>query len=168
MAYVVRDIERAMDFWIKVMGVGPFFYLQGHSSGGATYRGAPTDMRISLAFAQSGPMQIELVQQLNDAPSLFRSFLDAGGEGLQHLAFWTLSFDEDMARYRDAGYAVVQTGGLGGSNNRNAFLDSGDNDLAIEISEISGTKGAFFRQIAEAADGWDGSDPIRKITAGTQ
>ncbi len=25
--YVVRDIEAALDHWIKVIGVGPFFYF---------------------------------------------------------------------------------------------------------------------------------------------
>jgi Glyoxalase/Bleomycin resistance protein/Dioxygenase superfamily len=164
MAYIVRDIDRAMDYWLKVVGVGPFFLLENHSSAGAQYRGKPTDMRISLAFAQSGPIQIELIQQLNDAPSLFRDFLDSGREGLQHLAFWTQTFDADMARYRDAGYSVVQTAGLNGPNNRNAFIVRQDDDeLVIEISEISGTKGEFFRQIADAANGWDGSDPIRRI-----
>jgi hypothetical protein len=166
MAYIVRDIERAMDFWIKVVGVGPFFLLENHLSAGAQYRGKPTDMRISLAFAQSGPIQIELIQQLNDAPSLFRDFLDSGRDGLQHLAFWTQTFDADMARYRHAGYSVVQTAGLNGPNNRNAFIVRQDDDeLVIEISEISGSKGEFFRRIADAANGWDGSDPVRKVTS---
>jgi hypothetical protein len=140
--------------------------LENHSNAGAQYRGKPTDMRISLAFAQSGSVQIELIQQLNDAPSLFKDFLDSGRDGLQHLAFWTQNFDADMARYRDAGYSVVQTAGLNGPNNRNAFIvRQSDDELAIEISETSGTKGEFFRHIAEAAIGWNGSDPIRTIAS---
>ena len=31
----------------------------------------------------------------------------------------------------------------------------------IELSEISGVKGRFFRHIAESAAAWDGLDPIR-------
>jgi hypothetical protein len=164
-AYIVRDIDRAMNYWLNVMGVGPFYYLQNHSSAGAQYRGRPTDMCISLAFAQSGPIQIELIQQHNDAPSLFRDFLASGREGLQHLAFWTENFDADLARYRDAGFEIVQTAGLGGPNNRNAFIIRNEDDpLAIEISEISGSKGKFFQEIADAASGWDGSEPIRLIS----
>ena len=34
-------------------------------------------------------------------------------------------------------------------------------DTVIELSKISGAKGAFFRHIADAAAGWDGSEPIR-------
>jgi hypothetical protein len=164
MAYIVRDIDRAMNYWLDVMGIGPFYYLQNHSSVGAQYRNRLTDMCISLAFAQSGPIQIELIQQHNDAPSLFKDFIDSGQEGLQHIAFWTHSFDADLARYCDAGYEIVQTAGLSGPNNRNAFIIRNKEDpLAIEISEVSGSKGKFFRQIADAASGWDGSQPIRLV-----
>jgi hypothetical protein len=33
----------------------------------------------------------------------------------------------------------------------------------VELSEISGRKGKFFEYIAETAQTWDGSDPIRKM-----
>jgi hypothetical protein len=33
----------------------------------------------------------------------------------------------------------------------------------IELSEVSGAKGRFFRHIEECARGWDGSDPIRRF-----
>lgn len=128
-------------------------------------------MRISLAFAQSGLLQIELIQLLNDAPCLFKDFLDAGRDGLQHLAFWTENFDADLACYRAAGNEVIQTAGLGGPGNRNAFIEmpsSADGGIGIEISEISGAKGLFFKEIARAADQWDGTDPIREAKAGRQ
>jgi len=169
-AYLVTDIERAMQEWMNDLGIGPFFYLKDHAAQGATFRGRPTDMRISLAFAQSGPIQIELVQQLNSAPSLFRESIEAGRpEGLHHLAFWTEQFDSDMARYLGAGYQAVQTAGLGGPNNRNAFIErrgSASSGPAIEISEISGAKGAFFREIAAAAENWDGVATIRQVGGG--
>jgi hypothetical protein len=31
----------------------------------------------------------------------------------------------------------------------------------IELSEVAGPKGKLFDMIRAAADGWDGSDPIR-------
>jgi hypothetical protein len=71
-----------------------------------------------------------------------------------------------MARYREVGYQIVQAAGLGGPNNRNAFFEPSEAaalGLAIEVSEISGAKGEFFRAIAAAADGWDGCDPVRPV-----
>jgi catechol 2,3-dioxygenase-like lactoylglutathione lyase family enzyme len=163
-AYLVDDIERAMGYWSGMLGIGPFFYLKAHQAPGALYRGAPTDMCISLAFAQSGSLQIELVQQLNEAPSLFKEFSDAGKRGLHHLAFWTHQFDRDLDIYRKEGFEIVQVGGMAGSNKRNAFIErAGATDIAIEISEISGSKGEFFKQIAAAAEDWDGSSPVRRI-----
>jgi hypothetical protein len=167
MAYVVRNIEAAMRHWTEVMGVGPFFYLQNHTAPNSTYRGQPSNLRLSIAFAQCGPMQIELLQPLNDAPSLLTDFIKAGREGLQHVAFWTASFDADIARYQKLGYELVQTGGMSGPHNGNAFFEVDGYPAvahAIEISDISGTKGQMFRRIAEAAEGWDGSDPIRKLS----
>ena len=122
---------------------------------------------LSIAFAQCGPIQIELLQPLDDAPSLLTDFLKSGREGLQHVAFWTTEFEADIARYRQLGYEAVQTGGMSGPNNGNAFFAPAGYPAvthAIEISDISGTKGGLFRRIAEAAQGWNGTEPIRKLT----
>lgn len=84
--YVVRDIEAAMKHWIEVLGVGPFFYLEQAPVENFRYYGEPSDMAASIALANSGALQIELIQQRNDAPSMYRDFLAAGHEGLQHAA----------------------------------------------------------------------------------
>ena len=86
-AYLVNDIGRATRHWVDVMGVGPFFVLEHMTSNHSTFRGKPTTPELSIAFSQSGPVQIELIQQHNDAPSQFREFIDAGREGQHHVAF---------------------------------------------------------------------------------
>jgi hypothetical protein len=162
-AYVVHDIEKAMKHWVEVIGVGPFFYLEKASSGSSTYRGRPTTLQMSIAISQSGPLQIELIQQHNDAPSQFRELLDAGREGQHHLAFWTKTFDDDLARYQREGFEILSTANV--APNRNAFFSAqGHPGTMIELSEISGSKGEFFRKVAEIAASWDGSNPIRRIT----
>jgi hypothetical protein len=164
--YVVRDIEAAMKHWIEVMGVGPFFYFPTVKVEEFTYYGKPSDIQMSIALANSGSLQIELIQQRNDAPSMYRDFLAAGREGLQHVAFWTERFDEDMARYRAAGFEPAQEGRFGGRNGRLVYFSAEAHPgTVIELSEISGPKGPMFRRIAEAAAAWDGSDPIRSIAS---
>src|ERR687888_391518 len=76
--YVVRDIEAAMRHWIEVLGVGPWFYIEHLAVPDFTYKGQPSPVDVSLALANSGPLQVELIQQRNDAPSLYRDFLNAG------------------------------------------------------------------------------------------
>ncbi|MSQ52869.1 MAG: VOC family protein [Betaproteobacteria bacterium] len=161
-AYLVKDIDKAMRHWTGVLGIGPFFYVEKMTAHGSTFRGQPTSPQLSLAMSQSGPMQIELIQQHNDAPSQFLEYKQAGFEGQHHIAFWTKEFDGDMARYLKEGYEILSTANT--APNRNAFLTAaGHNGTLIEISEISGAKGEYFEKIARIATSWDGKNPLRKV-----
>jgi catechol 2,3-dioxygenase-like lactoylglutathione lyase family enzyme len=159
--YVVKDIESAMRYWIEVMGVGPFFYFERMPAHEFYYRGQASPIELSIALANSGNLQIELIQQHNEAPSMYLDFLRKGHEGLHHVAYWTENFDADLARLKSTGYEIGQHGGV--SDGRFAyFLAENHPGSVIELSEISGRKGKFFKRIAEAAGVWDGSEPIRK------
>ena len=87
LGYVVPDIEAAMDYWSRVLGVGPFFYAERVPVVNFTYRGAPSSPVTSVALANSGAVQVELIQQRNDAPTMYRDFVQAKGSGLQHVAY---------------------------------------------------------------------------------
>jgi len=162
--YVVRDVEAAMRHWTQVLGVGPFFYFDAVPIQDFHYHGTPSPLEVSIALANSGPLQIELIQQRNDAPSTYLDFLAAGHEGLQHVAYWTSSFDEDMERVLKIGYAVAQSGTVGGPNGRFVYLETeGHPGTIVELSEVSGAKGRFFEHIAQVAQAWEGSEPIRRM-----
>ena len=60
--YVVRDIAAAMRLWIEVLCVGPWFYIDHLSVPDFTYKGQPSPVDVSLALANSGPLQVELIQ----------------------------------------------------------------------------------------------------------
>jgi hypothetical protein len=87
--YIVRDIRAAMDHWVNVMGVGPWYYIDRVKTDYFRHRGKDSAMEMSVALANSGDLQIELIQQRNDAPSMYKEFLDSGREGLQHMSYWT-------------------------------------------------------------------------------
>ena len=162
--FVVRDIEAAMRHWTRVLGVGPWFYFERAPITDFCYDGRPSDVAVSIALANSGPLQIELIQQRNDAPSSYLDFLRAGHEGLQHVAFWTERFggDDDAARAR--GHRPIQSGCAGGPDGRFVYYASDSHPgTIVELSEISGAKGAFFAHIRETARTWDGRDPIRRM-----
>ncbi|MEM9176061.1 MAG: VOC family protein [Myxococcota bacterium] len=162
--YVVRDIEAAMRHWVDVMGVGPWFYLERAPIDAFTYRGTPSDVEVSIALTNSGPLQIELIQQRNDAPSGYRDFLEAGHEGLQHVAYWTEDFDGQRARANGLGLVELQAGQVNGRDGRFVYFETGGHPgTVIEVSEVSGPKGRLFDRIREASASWDGSDAIRRI-----
>jgi hypothetical protein len=159
--YVVRDIDTAMDNWVK-HGVGPWFYVDRVQTDYFRYRGADSDMQMSVALANSGDLQLELIQPRNDAPSMYKDFLDSGREGAQHIAYWSNDFQALLDRTLAEGYTIGQEGSIGGEQGRFAYLDTEvEQGTVIEISDISGPKGQFFQYIRDVAATWDGSDPIR-------
>lgn len=163
--YVVRDIRAAMDHWINVVGVGPWFFIEDVKTDYFRHRGADSAVTMSIALANSGDLQLELIQQTNDAPSLYKEFLDAGCEGLQHLAYWTNDYQGLYDKALAQGYAVGHEGQIGGEQGRFAYFDMAapHPGAMIELSDISGNKGRFFEHIRKAAAGWDGSDAIREV-----
>jgi hypothetical protein len=162
--YVVRDIDAAMDHWINVIGVGPWYYIDRVKTDYFRHRGEDSGVEMSIAVANSGDLQIELIQQRNDAPSLYKEFLDAGREGLQHLAYWTRDYQALYDRALSLGYKVGHEGQIGGAQGRFAYFDTQAHPgTVVEISDISGMKGQFFARVRQAAVDWDGSRPIRPV-----
>ena len=162
--YVVRDIEAALRFWTQTLRVGPFFYIERVKMDWFRHRGADSSPELSIALANSGELQIELIQQRNAAPSMFLDFLRDHGEGLQHMSYWTHDYQTLHDRALAAGFTVGHEGQIGGPQGRFAYFDTpGHAGTVIEISDISGAKGRFFEHIRNAAAEWDGSDPVRAV-----
>jgi hypothetical protein len=159
--YVVPDIEAAMDYWSGMLGVGPFFYNPKVPIRNYRYRGKTYEPHNSVALANSGPLQIELIQCRNDVPSMYRDFTQAGHSGLQHVAYWTETYDDDFARLTAQGFKPVMSGEVG-EQGRFVYFDTHFHPgTVVELSEVKGPKGTMFRMIREAAADWDGSDPVR-------
>ena len=94
LGYVVPDIEAAMQYWSETLGVGPFFYNPRVPIVNYHYRGQKYEPHNSVALANSGGVQVELIQTRNDVPSMYRDFLQAGRTGLQHCG----SLDDGLRR----------------------------------------------------------------------
>jgi hypothetical protein len=161
LGYVVPDIEAAMHYWSNTLGVGPFFYNERVPIVNYRYRGESYEPHNSVALANSGSLQVELIQTRNDVPSMYRDFLQAGRTGLQHVACWTENYDEDLARITALGIKPVMSGEVG-TRGRFVYFDTEYHPGAVvELSEISGPKGDMFDLIRDAGQAWDGRDPVR-------
>ena len=163
--YIVRDIEAAMQKWVE-LGVGPWFYREVSPMSEFNYYGKPSAFpEMSIALANSGDLQIELIQPRNDAPSLYKDMLDSGMEGIQHVAYWTADqFDAWRTQLLQLGYEEGHSGRIGTSGRFAYFVRKDLPGTVIEISETTGGKAERFQMIHAAAKDWDGSDPIRKVT----
>lgn len=159
--FVVDDIDVAMANWLKE-GVGPFFLIRDTKIDFMEYRGQPSDMQFSAAFAQSGHIQIELLSQKNEVPSFYRDSYAAGESGFHHMNRVVKDYDGELARYRARGIEIAGQGRSAGM--RFAYADTRASiGMMSEIIEETAELLAFFRIIAEASVDWDGSTPIREI-----
>lgn len=161
LGYVVHDIEEAMKHWSEVMGVGPFFYNSKVPIEKYTYDGVEYEPHNSVALANSGFVQVELIQIRNDVPSMYRDFIKAGNLGLQHVAYWTKNFDEELAKLEEQGFEVKMSGQVGESGRFVYFKQEAHPGTVIELSEVLGPKGRMFDEIRDASVDWDGSAPVR-------
>ncbi len=69
-AFVVKDMDAALAYWIDVMGVGPFYQIEDATYRSVLYRNEPSLPRYSVALAYWGETQIELVTPLSEDPSI--------------------------------------------------------------------------------------------------
>lgn len=158
---VVRDIEKAMHHWVEVCGVGPWFYAERLAVTNFRYKGVlqPTP-HLSIALANSGDIQLELIQQRCSTPSLYWDFLNAGHEGGQHWSSWPVNYHEIREKALASGWHAGQEG----DSPRGPFiyfLEEGHPGTIIEMAEATPTRMRIFDQVREAAKNWDGKDPIR-------
>jgi hypothetical protein len=159
--YVAKDIEKAMQEWLN-LGVGPWFYTEKVSVRNFQYRGRPFDLNMSAALSNAGYIQIELIQQRDETPSLYRDFLQTCGEGIHHVSHWVDDFDEKSRILFDLGYLIGHSGNIGRGGRFAYFINDRLPGTIIEISEMIGFKEKYFKSIADTCLDWDGSDPIRR------
>ncbi|GFG74520.1 VOC family protein [Mycobacterium botniense] len=162
--YVVRDFDRAVASWLA-LGVGPWYVIRGQHQR-VLYRGRPSEVTLSVGFANSGELQIEVIHQEDDTPSIFTEFLSSGREGFHQFAWWADNFDEAVRNATAVGWPVVFSGGAD-EGTRFAYLESAGGPAAVfEVMERTDATVAMAQLVRDAADGWDGSDPVRVLRGG--
>jgi hypothetical protein len=162
-AWVVDDIEDAASLWAEKTGIGPFF-LADYQEGvlvDTFYRGTPLPLTMKTALAQAGDMQIELIQPTGNRPSAYRDTVPVGRAGFHHIALWSSDVSGDIAHYVDRGFEVAASGSAGGIG-QFAYIDTTSVfGHMIELVEDIDIIRTVFKAVADAAIGWDGSDPVR-------
>lgn len=162
-AYVPADFDAALAFWLGTMGAGPFFALDHVQLEDVKYQGAPAEIDFSLVIGYWGDIQIELIRQHNDAPSIYKAWRDAGREGVHHVCILVGDMAEARRVCAAAGATVAQEGKLAGGGEV-IYVDTGGGPgTMVEILQGGQGTGDFFAMMRQAARGWDGADPIRRL-----
>jgi len=104
---VVEDAQRTIDFF-QTMGIGPFRVVDVEPRN-IWDRGEEKPLKFRLAFAQSGQVQIELIQVV-EGDSFHLESLRERGDNVHHLGFRVKDYDAKLAQARAMGFEVLQTG----------------------------------------------------------
>lgn len=161
-AFVVADLTASIDHFIRDCGAGPFFVLDHFLGPDQFYRGEVSRADVAIAMGFAGHMQIELIQPLDDHPSVYRETVQQRGYGFHHFGIACADVDAALPRYLADGYALafraaVPTGGAV------AYLEGGSAAAPGFLELIPATPGMdeHFTRFWQASCGWDGKDPIR-------
>jgi hypothetical protein len=163
LGFVVDDVLAAAAKWARVFGVGPFHVMPVRDQR-ATYRGEETTVTCQVAVAQAGPVQIELIQQYCDRPSIFRDWSRGGSSAFHQLATVTPDYEAKKAYYQELGYDLASESLS--SPVRIAYFDTVA-DFGFYTEVIRQTPGflAQLHKISQACATWDGTDPVRLLGA---
>lgn len=159
-AWVVDDVEAACMQWVNQLGVGPFFVTEYTDQfDQVSYRGKPSQLSMVVALAQAGSVQIELIQPTIE-PCAYRDSVPVGATGFHHMCVWTHDMDQDAAYFENLGYATANRGQAG--NVEFAYFDTRPlMGCMLEVVTKNDDIVGRFAQIAAAAEGWDGNNPLR-------
>ena len=93
-ASVVRDIDAAIDFHVRVLGLTLEQAVDVPSQ------------EVRIAFLTAGDSKIELVSPLNETSGVAR-FLAAKGEGFHHLCLEVVDLGAELRRLKAGGIQLI-------------------------------------------------------------
>lgn len=161
-AYAVPDAEVAAAQWAERFGAGPFFVRRHIPVTEVVHRGRPATFDHTSAYGQWGAMMVELVQDHGAGPSAVRDLYAPDQSGLHHLAYIVDDLDDATALLAGFGHPLAMSAMAG--TTRFHFVDAVDTlGHFIELYAANDGLLGFYSMVAQAAAGWDGTDPVRIV-----
>ena len=105
---VVRDMDRAIEYYGRVFGIGPFRRLDFNLPEGVM-KGKKVSLRMKLAFASLGALEFELIEA-PPGDNIYREFLDTKGEGVHHLGYHVSDIEGYLVVLKQRGVGILFSG----------------------------------------------------------
>jgi hypothetical protein len=158
-AYVVNDVEKAIDEWVSCVGAGPFFTRNLNLM--PLYRGKETPLDMDFAVGQAGGVQIELVKVNGTEPNVYTDTYPKGSRGgFHHVALFHKDLDAVVRTYGAKGYEKAMDVVFGST--RVVYMDARKElGCMVEFYDDTDEIRGFYKMVADAAKNWDGRDRIR-------
>lgn len=153
-AYMVPNLDAAIDWWTQVMEVGPFFVFPGFDMVRSDYRGMDHKVEFGAAVSFSGDLMVELIEPRG--PSIFQEFLADGRTGVHHLCVFADSMAETQAWIESKGGKRLQGAAFGDGSEIAYFAMTDDESIILEVGALKPEVIGLFDMIRDAAANWDG------------
>jgi len=162
-AFTTADIRETMREMTAKLGVGPWFLRERGVFRNQVYRGQSASTALAIAMGYAGDMQFEIIQQLDDSPSVYREAVERTGHGLHHFGVAWTDYEAALAHYRSLGFTLAYSAEVANGARVGYFDTHGTLPAMVEAIELLPATEAMFGRFQAAARGWDGSDPVRPL-----
>ena len=127
---VVKDVQKVVKR-LEFLGIGPFKEMNLPPDRKELFRGQPRLADARIMTADLGDTQLEILQPLA-AESPHREFLEAKGEGFQHIMVTVDDIEAEIKRLTDKGCTLLldirMPGGIHG-----AYIDLHAGGIIVEM-----------------------------------
>src|SRR5215212_9393778 len=103
-AYLVENLETSAAHWARTFEAGPFFVAAHHRGDTFRYRDTSVEADVSYAFGYAGDCQIQLIEQHDSLPSIYRDMYVDGEFGFHHVAVLVHDYAAERQRLLDQGF----------------------------------------------------------------
>jgi hypothetical protein len=166
LAWVVPKgtFDKHLDHWINSLGVGPWIIVERPSVINVVHRGKPSELNFSFAIAHMGAIQVEIIEQHDDAPTTYSEFMTAtnGEGGLHHIAFWPDDIDAAHERVtNELGWNLITKAQIGDSAKFRYYdtptpLVGMPSAPVMELAQVAGaTRDYFLNDMAALSRAFD-------------
>jgi len=151
LGYLTNDLDQTAELWAKTIGVGPFTKMTGVKMP-AIMDGETVEIKIDVALAYQGDVQIELIQPICDSPSPYVENMRAGIWGAHHTQFTVEDLDAAILKCEAAGMEMACEITSGGGRYIYMRGEAG----WIELTAPNPGLTVFYDMIKKSCVDWDG------------
>ena len=126
----VKDAEKTVEFLSSIWNIGPPESFDYRPTASEMFFGEA--FAVKLVFVKFGPVQLELLQPLDDK-SIWSKFIAEKGEGIHHVAYGVSNYDEMVAKFDAQGHKLLVAASFEGC--RWCYYDTSPGGMVIEFRE---------------------------------
>jgi methylmalonyl-CoA/ethylmalonyl-CoA epimerase len=163
LGYIVTDVQAAALDWAQRVGAGPFYLLDHIAMDQYYFRGVRTTAELRLAFGYWGDQQIELIQPVGNADTLYSRAVQVSAGKLNHVATVVSDIDS-LLEGRKLQDRVIQSGKMP-TGLKFVYLEEYiPGGLHLELIEAQESTLMAFKGMQAASARWDGKNPVRPMS----